>query len=82
MKKTTNTKGSSNPKPPLAKGFGFGEAMFNVNSLTSEYAQFNDPPVVVNKNPVNVPAQKKATTVVPNKPINNPPKVVTVQQKQ
>jgi hypothetical protein len=42
MKKVNNTKPASKPKPSV--GFGFGDAMFTVKNLASDYAQFNDPP--------------------------------------
>lgn len=78
MKKTNNTKPSSKPKPPTT-GFGFGEAMFNMKALTSDYAQFNEPPKLPGKDPP-PPAQKKPIPVPNSKPVvSNPPKTVILQ---
>lgn len=37
-----NNKPAGKPKP--SAGFGFGDAMFAVKNLTSDYSQFDDPP--------------------------------------
>jgi hypothetical protein len=72
-------------QPPPAKpikpaGFGFGDAMFAVKNLTSDYEQFNDPPSFDPK-PIQVPKNQIAKPAPSIKPpaVNKP---TVMQQKQ
>lgn len=71
-----------NNKP--AAGFGFGDAMFAVKNLTSDYANFDDPPSAEQKQtqpPKPIQVQKNPITKQ-SQPIKPPPKPVVMQQKQ
>lgn len=43
MKKSVPKQPQPKPNKP-SMGFGFGDAMFTVKNLTSDYAQFDNPP--------------------------------------
>ena len=75
---------------PLAKGIGFGDALFNVKDMQMDYASFNEDPLsgeavprvqALKKNPIAAKPQSKP--VMPSKgttsikPKNNP-----MQQQQ
>lgn len=81
MKKPNNQ--IQTPSKP-AVGFGFGDAMFAMKNLTSDYAQFNDPQSYDSK-PQQVPKPVQPKNPV-SKPINSKPasmpKPVAFQQKQ
>ena len=80
----------SAPKQPPPKsnkpaaGLGFGDAMFAVKNLTSDYAMFDDPPSLEQKQtqpPKPIQVQRNPITKQ-SQPIKPAPKPVTMHQKQ
>ena len=72
-------------QPPTKNNkFGFGDAMFAVKNLTSDYAMFGDSPSLEQKQiqpPKSIQVQKNSLQKQ-SQPIKPPPKAVIMQQKQ